>query len=197
MNIIANHKSSKFIFDSDSKSVLQSLQNKNASTSLNTKLLDKINIYSKNNSIILTWTPSHIGKYGNERADKAAKIASLADIPKTKVPLTNLKPTIKKFILDKWQKSWDDQIPHKLHRKQDTIGELPAGYRYWPHPHYPLTPPKIGKLPSVLTIKHILINGDRFNENRPKYLQINNVNDLFKYIKTRDHFFEDWHFITK
>ena len=73
MNIIANHKSSKFIIYSDSKSVLQTLQSKNSSTPLITRLLDKMNTLSKNNSIILTWIPSHIGIQGNERADRAAK----------------------------------------------------------------------------------------------------------------------------
>ena len=73
MNIIANHKFSKFIIYSDTKSVLQALQSKNSSTSLITRLLDKTNTLSKNNSIILTWIPSHIAIQGNERADKAAK----------------------------------------------------------------------------------------------------------------------------
>ena len=61
MNIIANHKSSKFIIYSDSKSMLLTLQNKDTSTPLITKLLNKMNILSKNNNIILTWIPSHIG----------------------------------------------------------------------------------------------------------------------------------------
>ena len=42
MNIIAKHKSSKFIH-SDSKSVLQTLQNKNSSTPFIRRLLDKMN----------------------------------------------------------------------------------------------------------------------------------------------------------
>ena len=54
MNIIANHKSSKFIIYSDSKSVLQALQSKDSSTPLIRRLLDKMNTLSKNNSIILT-----------------------------------------------------------------------------------------------------------------------------------------------
>ena len=39
----------------------------------------------------------------------------------TKIPCTDLKPTINKFIQDKWQKSWDDQTHNKLHNIQDTI----------------------------------------------------------------------------
>ena len=42
MNILANHKSSKFIIYSDSKSV-QALQSKDSSTPLITRLLDKMN----------------------------------------------------------------------------------------------------------------------------------------------------------
>ena len=128
MNIIANHKSSKFI-NSDSKSVLQALQSKNSSTPLITRLLDKMNTLSKNNSIILTWIPSHIGLQGNERADRAAKKALQTHISKTKIPYTNLKPLINKFILKKLQKSWDYQTQNKLHHIQDTIGEWPPGYR--------------------------------------------------------------------
>ena len=49
MNIIANHKSYKIIIHSDSKSVLQALQNKNTSTPLITRLLNKMITLSKNN----------------------------------------------------------------------------------------------------------------------------------------------------
>ena len=73
MNIIANHKSSVFIIYSDSKSVLQALQSKDSSTPLITRLQDKMNTLSKNNSIILTWIPSYIDIQGNERADRALK----------------------------------------------------------------------------------------------------------------------------
>ena len=104
MNIIANHKSSKFIIYSDSKSVLQALQNKDSSTPLITRLLDEMNALSKNNSIILTWIPSHIGIQGNERADRAAKKALQTPISNTKIPYTDLKPLINKFILKKMAK---------------------------------------------------------------------------------------------
>ena len=129
MNIIANHKSSKFIICSDSKSVFQALQSKDSSTPLIARLLDKMNTLSKNNSILLTWIPSHIVIQGNERADRAAKKALQTCISNTKIPYTDLKLLINKFILKKWQKSWDDQTQNKLHHIQDTLFEWPAGYR--------------------------------------------------------------------
>ena len=151
MNIIANHKSSKFIIYSDSKSVLQALQSKNSSTPLITRLLDKMNTLSKNNSIILTWIPSHIGIQGSEKADRAAKKALQTCISNTKIPYTDLKPLINKFIIKKWQKSWDDQTQNKLHHIQDAIGEWPAGYRRNRKEEViiPFTPPKRGRLTSM------------------------------------------------
>ena len=86
-----------------------------------------MNTLSKNNSIILTWIPNHIGIWGNEKAKLQKKHSRHRS--KTKIPFTNLKPLINKFILKKWQKSWDDQTQNKLHHIQDTIGEWPAGYR--------------------------------------------------------------------
>ena len=65
MNIIANHKSSKFIVDSD----------------------------------------------------KVTKKALQTHISNTKIPYTNLKPLINKFILKKWQQFWDDQTQNKLYHR--------------------------------------------------------------------------------
>ena len=66
---------------------------------------------------------------GNERADKSGEKKALQTrISNTKIPYTDLKPLINKFIIKKWQKSWDDQTKKKLHHIQDTIGEWPAGY---------------------------------------------------------------------
>ena len=60
---------------------------------------------------------------------KLKKKALLANTSNTKIPYTDLKPIINKFILKKWQKSWNDQTQNKLHCIQDTIDEWPAGYR--------------------------------------------------------------------
>ena len=56
INIITNHKSSKFIIYSDSKSVLVALPNKNTSTPLITRLLDKMNTLK---IIALSFSPGY------------------------------------------------------------------------------------------------------------------------------------------
>ena len=203
MNIIANHKSSKFIY-SDSKSVLQALQSKDSSTPLIIRLLDKMNTLSKNNSIILTWIPSHIGIQGNERADKATKKSLQAHISNPKILYTNLKPFINKFIFKKWQKSWNDQTQNKLHHIQDTIGEWPVGYRRnrkeviiprlcIGHTHITHSHLLKGEDSPVcltckvsLTVKHILINCDRLRQICPKHYQTNNLKDVFKNSKPEE-----------
>ena len=76
MNIIAIHKSFKIIIYKNSKSVFLALQNKDTSTPLITKLLNKMNTLSKS-TIILTWLLCHISIHGNERSDKAAKKSTL------------------------------------------------------------------------------------------------------------------------
>ena len=197
MNIIANHKASKFIIYTDSKSVLLALQNRHTSSPLTTKLLNKLNTLSKNN-IIFTCIPSHIGIQGNEKADKAAKKALQIDMCKSKIPYTDLKPTIKKFISDKWQKSWDNHTQNKLHEIQEAIREWPTGYRSIRrevilarlrigHTHITLSHLLKGEdapvCPSCkvqLTTKHILLNCNKLKHICTKYYQARNLRDIFK-----------------
>ena len=92
MNIVATHKSSKFLIHSDPKSDLLALQNKNTSTPHIMRLKDIMDTLSKNDSIIFTRIQSHIDIQRYKRADKAAKEAFLTDITETKVLYTDLKP---------------------------------------------------------------------------------------------------------
>ena len=122
-----------------------------------------MNTLFKSNSI-LTWIPSHIGIHGNERVEKAAKKHSWQTYPTQKVPYTDLKPIVNKFILKKLWRSWDDQTQNKLHRIQDTIGEWLAGYRrnrkeviisrlHIGHIHITHSHPKWEDLPHILNMQ--------------------------------------------
>ena len=114
------------------------------------------------------------------KKDRAAKKALQTCISNTKIPYTDLKPFINKFIIKKWQKSWDDQTQNKLHNIQETIDEWPAGYRRnrkeviisrlcIGHTHIIHSHLLKGEDSPVcltckvpLTVTHILINCDRF-----------------------------------
>ena len=110
-----------------------------------------------------------------------------------------------KFVLKKWQKSWDDQTQNKLHHIQDTIGEWRAGYRRNRKEEVIISRLRIGhthithshllkgedspvcltcKVP--LTVKHILINCVRFIQIYPKHYQTNNLKNLFKNSKPEE-----------
>ena len=101
LNIISKSKHKKFIF-SDSLSVLLSLRNKKFQNPLIMKLLSRLDSMSNRKEIIICWTPSHIGVRGNIKADSTAKSALDLSPDKSRIPYTDLKPTINKFLHTKW-----------------------------------------------------------------------------------------------
>ena len=62
----------------------------------------------------------HIGVRGNERADSAAKSVLDLTPDKSRIPYTDLKPTINKFLHTKWQQKWSNNIHNKLFQIQPT-----------------------------------------------------------------------------
>ena len=122
LNIISKSKHKKFIF-SDSLSVLLSLRNKRFQNPLIIELLSRLDSMSNRKEIIICWTPSHIGVRGNERADSAAKSALDLMPDKSRIPYTDLKPTINKFLHTKWQQQSSNNIHNKLFQIPPTLGE--------------------------------------------------------------------------
>ena len=123
LNIFSKSKHKKFIIFSDSLSFLLSLRNKKIQNPLIIKLLSRLDSMSNRKEIIICWTPSHIGEREKERADSAAK-STLDLMPdKSRIPYTDLKPTINKFLHTKWQQQWSNNIHNKLFQIQPTLGE--------------------------------------------------------------------------
>ena len=55
--------------------------------------------------------------------DKQAKTPLSLEPNSFKIPFSNLKPSINKYILDHWQASWNNSIGNKLLDVKPTIGE--------------------------------------------------------------------------
>ena len=73
--------------------------------------------------IVLCWIPSHIGILENETVDKQAKTSLSLDPTFFKIPFSNFKPSINKYILEEWQTSWNNSIGNKLLDIKPIIGE--------------------------------------------------------------------------
>ena len=122
LSIISKSKHKKFIIFSDSLSVLLSLRSKKFLNPL-IKLLSRLYSMSNGKEIIICWTPSHFEVRRNERADSAAKSALDLTPDKSRIPYTDMKPTINKFLHTKWQQQWSNNIHNKLFQIQPTLGE--------------------------------------------------------------------------
>ena len=104
----------KFVIFSDSLSVLQAFNNTSSKNSQIQNLLLKHHEISSSKSVIYCWIPSHIGIYGNEKVDKNAKESLNLDQTDFKIPFSNFKPLINKYIFNKWQSSWNETCFNKL-----------------------------------------------------------------------------------
>ena len=87
------------------------------------KLLEKCHELLVNKEIVLCWIPSHIGILGNAMVDQQAKTSLSLEPTSFKIPFSNFKPSINKYILEEWQTSWNNRIGNKLLAIKPTIGE--------------------------------------------------------------------------
>jgi len=76
LNWIAREKSKRFVIFSDSMASLQAISNRlYGHPTLQDILLKLDELYRASKSVTLFWVPSHVGIVGNEKADRAAKVA--------------------------------------------------------------------------------------------------------------------------
>ena len=93
------------------------------------QLLIKHNELSSNKNIIFCWLPSHVSIPGNEEADSVAKSSLDLNESKSKVPHSDFKPLINKYVHSKWQSSWSNTVNNKLHAIKPQLGDSFLSYR--------------------------------------------------------------------
>ena len=118
-------------------SVLQALDHTSSKIPQIQKLLPKHHNITKLKTIIYCWVPSHIGIYGNEKADQNAKESLYLDETIFKIHYVNFKPFINKYVSDKWQTIWNGakfdklrevepivkrpRVAHKVSRREEIV----------------------------------------------------------------------------
>ena len=90
IDLVRCSKENNFVIFSDSMSSLQSIYGFNLDSDLVQKFLKDYTILAKNGkNIILSWIPSHVGIFSNEKADAAAKSALSLPVTHMKLPATD------------------------------------------------------------------------------------------------------------
>ena len=64
------------------------------------KLVEKCHELLAYKETALCWIPSHIGILGNEMVDKQAKTLLSLESTSFKIPFSNFKPSVNKYILE-------------------------------------------------------------------------------------------------
>ena len=121
--VMNNSLENKFVIFSDSLSVLKSLNHTASKKTKIQNVIEKHHELSETKEILFCWLPSHVGIKGNEAADVKAKASLDLEISNFKLPCTDFKPFINRYILSKWQLSWDRATFNKLHEIKPVLGK--------------------------------------------------------------------------
>lgn len=197
LSFISDHDNNKFILFSDSLSVLKSLTHPNHSNPLIQHILRRYYYISVIKTVIFCWIPSHVNIRGNEQADHEAKSALDSEITNIKIPHTDFKSNIRKYVQNKCQTIWDEQTFNKLHeikpvfthkyttnlnrKEQVRITRLRIGHTRLTHSYILNNDAKPFCVPcnEDFTVKHFLINCIDHQHTRSKYYNVGNIKQLF------------------
>ena len=169
---------------SDSRSAIESIDQLNPTN----PLVETIQNYIMEHQLKVTlcWVPSHVGIRGNERADKAARLASERDgIPNSLITRQDFRNNVKIIMKDTCQRQWSNTCGNKLRDIKSTIAAIPNtcfSNRHWERTlcrlrigHCSLThgflmsgdnPPYCNDCIVPLTVRHLLVECPSYGDIR-------------------------------
>ena len=119
-------KNNKFVVFRYSKSALQALLSK---WDHPTVMRFLVFLHTIHKTVIFCWLPSHMGIFGNQRADSAAKAALQKVVSECLISYTDAYQYISRYVRNLWQRKWDTVVNNKLHTTKSLIGEQLSAYR--------------------------------------------------------------------
>ena len=184
---------------SDSLSCLQALKNKNLEHPIIREIVQILSYLNEVESQVeFCWIPGHIGIKGNEKADNIAKKIIDHNIYDIKLPFSDFKPRICKYVNSLFQTKWNNCFGNKLHEINDTFlpsitmysenrtedrifTRLRIGHSRLTHRHYLVNEdfPECIPCDCPMTIKHMLIECIDTAEIRRQYFNCIDLKTLF------------------
>ena len=178
---------------------MQALKNKNLEHPIIREIVQILSYLNEVESQVeFCWIPGHIGIKGNEKADNIAKKIIDHNIYDIKLPFSDFKPRICKYVNSLFQTKWNNCLGNKLHeindiflpsitmysenRKEDRIlTRLRIGHSRLTHRHYLVNEdfPECIPCDCPMTIKHILIECIDTAEIRRQYFNCIDLKTLF------------------
>jgi ribonuclease HI len=168
-----------FAIFSDSRGVLQSLQDKNTKNPSSRKLQHRLHDLSANKTIELCWIPGHAGIAGNERADEFAKLAVSGRIENIFINYRDMFPIINTKVYEIWNRDWNTRRgelrnikespgtwpSHNVTRREEVVLSRLRSQHTWLTHNYLMNPGVREPPPpcplcyeTVLTVKHLLLH---------------------------------------
>jgi ribonuclease HI len=197
---VYHSKEKFFLILSDSLSALQAIHNLKYDHPILIKIHELYSqLIQEERGIVFVWVPGHVGIRGNSAADSAAKDARDGDISDELIPFSDLKPRLNTYILNLWQKEWDDYSHNKLYktfpklkecvtplrsnrREETIISRLHIGHSYMTHSFLLKgeEPPVCIPCDELLTIEHMLLFCSDLIDIRERHFTAHTLRTLFR-----------------
>ena len=109
MQYIQQQTLRRTVIYSDSLSCLQTLENRNLEHPVNREIVHLLTyLNSVGSEIEFCWIPGHVGIPGNEKADRTAKHFIDNELYEIKIPFSDFKPCIAKYVNSLFQTTWNN-----------------------------------------------------------------------------------------